>query len=1481
MLVRKIVKVLAIIIGCIIALNILLFLVFSIPAVQKAAADFALKKLKPVVKTEISIETVRIRLFNTVELGGVYVEDQQQDTLLYAEKLSGRINVWNLLDNQFSIEQVGLENFRANVYRDHKEAPFNFQFIIDAFSGDKPKPETTKEPIKISINNIRLTNGTLSYNILSEPQTPGRFNPDHFFVRDFKFVGKLESLDMKNLVADIKTLSFREMYAGIIVDDLQGMVRSKDSKLWSDRIDVTLNNSDLHVTKALYDTKSKEFALTAKSRQIDPKDAAIFAQSLTHLNKPFAFEADLEGKLPNVSVHNFTATYGKDTRVQITGLIDDYNQFDRSDLNIDIKALKISQEDLQAFIRIGSPDYVSVSQLKALGNMDLKLKAVGRLSRFNYDGLIRTERGTVMLSGIGRMDKSFKNLSFEGPVKTSNLQLASILGESVGVDNATLATNVKFEMRANAPMLVSADGQITSVVYKGERYEHLHFNGTYSGESIVGTVHTNTEHNKFHLFADMNFGATKKMNVKGTIDKLRLEPFMKREQWKNPYLVMRIDGSLSGKSFDEMVGKVLIDSTSLYDDNFVYNPGPIYLQATADEGAEKKIQVFSSFLEGEVAGDYHFSSIGNEITRALQPHLPSLFRKPTSQKVVKEEVLQGENKFRFNFLLKNTEDISYTFALPFYNVEPATITGSMDMATEEVISINAHIPRLMFGNNDIRESKIDFRTSPNAGIALNANTYLSQDNGYINAKLNTNVISDSLSNRIFFDVQNSAAQAKGDMQILVGLRRDSRDSLLSNIEMMPFTMLFNNKNIDFNHAKIAYSPDRIAIDNFGIKEQGTLLLGIEGVLSGSDDENVRIYFNNTDLANILAAFNIANVNGMIKGDVIVYQVLQNPIIHTRDLRVDNIVANNEPVGDFIINGRWDNENSGLELNAYLMQNGVKPLDIKGFIPTGDNSPLPMNVNMKMWNLGLKTVQPFAQSAFSELSGSINADVTVTGKLSEPITEGWIGIDKGIMKVAYTNVTYRISDTIKISRDNIGLNNLVIRDNNNHTATLNVKLSHSNFGKMVYDANIRMADFLLLNNEERTDLMAYGSLRLSGNINLTGSPNGIFGSADLRSETRSKVMIELPQTASASEYKGIIYINTPEQSDSLSFLRKKKEREKLNTRVTTNIPINFKANIDLTPQLEAGVIINPTTGNALQISGNGELNLLYNSQADPSVRIYGDYIAQEGKFRYNISGLKTIDFKIKEGSTVNMIGDPLSTRFNIIAYHQVNADLATLSESFKTDVRNTRIPVNALLEVKGNLELMDLKYNIELPEATLDVQQKFNSLIGTDEIRSRQFGYLLVTGGFAPSEGAPNAGFTSETLDKHAAGFATGYLTKGLDALFAYVLNDNWSVNTNLQDDRVGVDVSTRLFDDKLRIRTNISYGDNFVQPGQQAFMGEFEGEYDINTWLMIRAFNRANQRFERRAMTTQGVGVVVKKEGKTFKDLFPFRFGKKKEDEKN
>ena len=1478
-MVAKIARIFVIIIGSIILLNIILLIIFSIPAVQKRAADIALEKIRPVIGTEASLEGIRFRLFNTVELSGLCVEDQQQDTLVYIGKLAARIHAMDLLRNKVTVEKVGMENFMADVHRASPGDPFNFQFLIDAFVKEKDTTVVKKEkkPWRITANDVVLKSGWLRYNILSSPQTPGQFNLSHLDVHNLNFKGKVDFLNMEDMQADVSLLSFWEKNAGLTLYDLKASAVAKGSLISSDKVIVSLNRSEIRVTDVRYDRTSKEFLLKAGSEVIDPKDVSIFSSRFTHLHKPLSFEAEAEGQLPQATLHSLTLQYGTDTKVDISGKISDYSNFNNSDLEAHIRQLTVSQEDLQDFIRVGAISYSSPVQLLSLGDLDLQMQARGKLSNFRYDGIVDTEQGTVSLSGIGRIRNRFQNMEFEGPVYADNMQVANIIGEGPGVGNATLSGNAKVSILKGSGVTVIADGSIESMIYRGYHYQDLNYNGTYSGKNVTANIHSDTDRNKFDLFGDITFGDGMKFMVNGDVERLDLRPFLLLEGWKDPYVSLHIDGEMAGATIDDMTGTLVIDNLSLVDSSFIYNPGAVYLQASADSAGGKKLQLMSSFLEAEIHGDYYFSTIGKELKQALHPHLPSVIVQPEDQ-----QPETGINNFQFNILLKNTEDISYAFALPFYNVDHATIAGNVQMAGDGKVQIDAHIPRLMFGNNDIRETTINLQSALSSGIGLDVNTYLVQNNGYVNARLESDASLDSVRNLISYDLRQSNTHSNGDILVTAGFLRDTDDQLAADIRIHPTSIIFNDKQVDFNNATVTYRKDHITINNFGLREQEMLLLGIDGVASKSEADNIRVFFNNTELANILAAFNVSSFAGSINGDIYVRQALDNPLIRTEDLRIENITVNNDSIGTLEIEGSWDNLYSGLELNAYLIHKGVRNLDIQGYIPTADHSPRPMDVNFLIDNFDLNAVQPLTSNIFSQLSGHLNSNIHITGKLAEPVTEGWVGIDEGVMKVAYTNVTYHVSDTIKVNRDNVELENLVIRDQNNHTATLNVSLSHSNFGQMAYAAAIRLNDFMLLNNEERTDLMVYGNLRLSGELNVTGSPNGIFGDGNLTTESPSAVMVMLPQTAKATEYSGVVYINTS-QADSLAFLRKIEEPvNQLNTRTSSGVPIVMRATVNLNPMLKAGVLLDPTTGNALEASGEGELNVNYNSKSTPPVRLYGDYVINSGKFHYNLQNIRTIDFNIREDSKLTMEGDPMNTQFNIIAYLPVKADLAALSPTFTTELANTRVPVNALLQITGDLEAMDLQYDIELPESSNDIRQRVNSFIDNEETKILQFAYLATTGSFIPSEGSPDLNFGSSMFTK----FASNTLSRGLDALFASALSDNWSVSTNLESAdgsfdnvRMGLDVSTRLLNDRLRISTNLSYGDNSMLAGQQAFMGEFELEYDINNWLMLRAFNRANERFYRRTPTTQGVGVVVTKEAKSFRNLFNFRFTKPKDDE--
>ena len=1479
-MIAKIARIIGIILVSIIALNIILYIVFSIPSVQQRAANFALSRLQPKLDTEIGLSSIRIRLFNSIELRGLFVKDQQQEPLLYIDRLSVQISARDLLRNNLSVHRMQMENFTANVYRDSPDDPFNFQFIIDAFSsGQKQDTTAVQQPASwhITINDLSLRNGTLRYNVRSEPTTPGEFNTNHLGIYDFNFHSRINFRNAEDFSVDITLISFLENNSGIELNDFNGSVIGMGNLLSSNAFNININNSYLTLSNARFNTESQEFSISIES-ETDPQDINRFVPIFSHMEYPISFHLDAQGQLPQISLTNLSLAYGN-TIIDLSASLANIQDVEFSDMTLIINSLSVSQEDLQAFIRIGNEEFISPESLWALGDIHLQLQAHGSLNRFRYEGDIQIEQGDLHIAGIGRFQDNFDLISFEGPVTAKHIHVASIIGEGAGVDFATVRTNAKIIIPPgdNEPVLISAEGYVASAYFNAFRYENIFFTseivaGGLGGATISAHVHTETELNHFDLNAELAFDDHMKFVINGTVEHLDLRPLLMREGWQTPSITTQIDIDMRGETMDNMVGTITLLNTSLADHNFIYNPGPIMLQSTDLANGGQRVQLMTMFLEATIEGNYYFSTIGNELMHALRPHLPSVI-------TAEQARLQAapQNNFTFNIALRNTEDLSFALALPFYNIELASISGALHTASTEPITLDAHLPRFMFNGNDMRETRLNLRCTSSDGINLHLNTYLSQERGFINARLNTTAANDSINNLITFNLNNPATMSNGELLVTMDFLRTLQNELISTTHIHPASISFNDTRIDFNDATIVQRTEHIEVTNFGLRENDMLLFGVEGVASTNATDSLRLFFHNTELLNILSAFNIHTISGAINGGVYINQVLRNPMIRTEDLRIDNIAAHNDTIGTLIVHGNWNSVNLGLDLDAYLIDEDHRNLTIRGFIPTTDQSPYRMGVNFRIEDFDLITVLPFADDIFSELSGHLSANLDITGSVAEPVIEGWVGIENGVIRVAYTNVTYYISDRMEIRRDNVGLNDLVIRDQNGNTATLNLTLTHANFGRMMYSASIVLDDFLLLNNERRTDLFAHGNLRLSGNFNVTGSSSGIFGEGSLQTSSRSNVNVTIPTIATADEFGNVIFINQPSPPDTPDFLWR--YTDNLTDSRANAIPIVMQVQLHINQLLETGVVLDPVMGNALRnIRGDGELDFRFDSRANVPVTIFGDYVIQDGVFHLNLQNLRNLNFDIRQGSTLTMVGNPLNTRFNIVAYHQVRADLQTLHPQIFSDMSNTRVRTNAMLEITGDVQSMDLTPSIEIPDASSDIQQRLNNLLDNDN-KMQQFVYLAAFGSFFPIDGSINLSGANVGMQ-----VAANMLSQTLDGIFANALGNNWRVGTTLQSTdgsidnvRVGVDVSGRLLNDRLHISTNLSYAEESMLANHQAFMGEVEVEYEINSWLRLRVYNRANDRLYRRSPITQGAGVVVTRQARTFDNLFRFRSGRRSE----
>ncbi len=142
-----------------IGIVILLMVAVNLAPVQNFLAQKAVTILSEKLKTKVSLQKVKISLFNEAQLQGLYIEDRNKDTLIYAGQASVKITDWFFLKKGPAVlSYIGLENAHVNLYRKKDSDQWNYQFVIDAFASKSNKPkDTSASNFEIDLRQIELT----------------------------------------------------------------------------------------------------------------------------------------------------------------------------------------------------------------------------------------------------------------------------------------------------------------------------------------------------------------------------------------------------------------------------------------------------------------------------------------------------------------------------------------------------------------------------------------------------------------------------------------------------------------------------------------------------------------------------------------------------------------------------------------------------------------------------------------------------------------------------------------------------------------------------------------------------------------------------------------------------------------------------------------------------------------------------------------------------------------------------------------------------------------------------------------------------------------------------------------------------------------------------------------------------------------------------------------------------------------------------
>lgn len=120
-------------------LIVAVFLFLLTPPAQRIITNKVENFLEKKLATKVDIGSISFDLAGNMSLKEVYVEDRRKDTLLSGGMLKASLSYFKLLSNEVRVKSLELFDVTGSVYRDSKDSAFNFQFIIDAFTGKKRK----------------------------------------------------------------------------------------------------------------------------------------------------------------------------------------------------------------------------------------------------------------------------------------------------------------------------------------------------------------------------------------------------------------------------------------------------------------------------------------------------------------------------------------------------------------------------------------------------------------------------------------------------------------------------------------------------------------------------------------------------------------------------------------------------------------------------------------------------------------------------------------------------------------------------------------------------------------------------------------------------------------------------------------------------------------------------------------------------------------------------------------------------------------------------------------------------------------------------------------------------------------------------------------------------------------------------------------------------------------------------------------------
>ena len=1411
------------IIWTLIVLYLLLIVLMHLPSVQTFLGKEVAEALADKFGTKVEVGKVNLGFFNRIIIDDVMMYDQQGDSLIYASRLSAKIDYMAATQGKISVSSAQIFGLRANLYRQTAKSPANFQFVLDSLAS---KDTTQHKPLDLHIGSLIIRRGAIAYNQRDVAPRSGVFSPQHIRVSELSSHILLNHVTDNSIDLLLKKLSFKDE-SGFKLQSLHFKLQADRQKATLKEFRLLMPRSELVLDdlKATYRFEGKRFIPESlhfeggiQQSKITFADVASLVPALRHFDDAVFVSSRFSGTAKSISVPSLNLRTGSGSiNLQARGSYSHASSHpawnaDIANLNLSPAGVEFLAENLGSKVKIPK-------EIQRLGTIHLTGKAKGYEKVLSAKGNIETDAGNISLQAVKNVDR------IKASIDTRGVNLGRIL------DNRKLGTVVA-KIDAHGSMKhIFAKGNIARFDYGNYDFHNIEIDGDYDMKALRGTA----------SIADPNVN----LSVKG--------------DYHLGSRLYALDAAINHLR-PTVLGMKMHDPS--------YSLDNISISAN-NKGKEGHLDVEAPFVSLYARGQYDLTTIYGSIMRLVADKLPTI-------PGISKHAAKGYNDFTLQANITSAEVLQRMFGLPLSLSLPVHINGNISDA-EKNVNLYINAPNFSWDGSAFHDANIELNT---IGDSLRMEARISQGLPYEKApvyRLRAAAADNNLSTLLYYANQSSKLPITGKIDARTQFFTSDNGATGVHVTVNPSEIMLGEKKWLLNPADIIYRKKELTVDmlNFSHDDQHII---INGKATPQASDSIVADLKDVDVAYILNLVNFHSVDfaGKASGKAVVKSIFQTPEAYA-NLDIKDFVFENGPLGTLHAKAAYDNQEGQINIDA-TAEDGPEHLTvINGYVSPKRNY---IDLGIEAHNTSLKFMENFCGSFLNNVEAWCKGKLNVVGDLKNINLVGdVVAHGRMHMKQLGTDYTFNhlrahaIPDDIQFEGDSIYDSHY--NGKHSHFALIRGGIHHKHLTRLSYDLDIDANNFLGFDTHEFGDDTFYGTVFATGTVGIHGKSGETIIDIDATPEPHSIFVYNVasPDAISAGSFihwnDATPYVYRPYSPDS-----DKDKKKDSSSNFSSDMRINFLVNTN--PNLTLKLMMDDQTGDYITLNGNGVIRANYYNKG--GLDMFGNYVVDHGQYKLTIQNIIKKDFDFQPGGTIAFGGDPYNAPLNLQAKYTVNgvplSDL-NIGRSFSSN----NIRVDCLMDITGTPGAPKVDFSMDLPTVNSDAKQMIYSVINSQEEMNQQVLYLLGIGRFytqtknnQTSEDASQQSQTSLAMQSLLSGTISQQIN---NVLSSFVNSSNWNFGANISTGNEGFNnaeyegiLSGRLLNNRLLFNGQFGYRDN--ANATQSFIGDFDLRYLIfpNGNLSIHVYNQTNDRyFTRNSLNTQGVGLIMKKDFFNLRDL--------------